>query len=74
MKRICKTFRGFVYVCVGVLFAIITIAMTFNLVMPIGLSCFFENPIWLLLYIAEPIFLFVDIYLFNLLEDLEWWI
>ena len=74
MNRICKTFRGFVYISVGILFAVIAIVMTLNLFMPIALSCETENPMWLLLYIAEPILLFLEIYLFNLLEDLEWWV
>lgn len=73
MKRIGKTFRLFVYICVGILFAFFVIATVFNLGMPFVLSIGFKNKLWLLLYIAEPILLFVDIYLFNLLDDLEWW-
>ena len=74
MKRIHKTFRWFVYINIGILFAVLCIASAFNLFVPIGLSCGLENPLWLLLYIAEPILLFLDIYVFNILEDLEWWV
>lgn len=74
MKRICKTFRLFVYICVGVLFSTCVIATVFNLGVPFVLSVALKNKLWLLLYIVEPILLFLDIYLFNLLDDLEWWI
>ena len=74
MNKICKTFRWFVYISVGILFAVLCIVTAFNLVVPIGLSCGLENPLWLLLYIAEPILLFLDIYVFNILADLEWWV
>lgn len=73
MKRIGKTLRFFVYICVGILFAFCVIATVFNFSMPLALSIEFKNKLWLLLYIAEPILLFVDVYLFNLLDDLEWW-
>ena len=74
MNRICETFRWFVLICVGILFAILVIATLLNLCMPIALSIDLKNKLWLLLYIAEPILLFVDVYLFKLLEDLEWWV
>ena len=74
MKRIHNTFRWFVYITIGILFAVLCIASIFNLFMPIYLSCGLKNPLWLLLYVAEPILLFLDIYVFNLLEDLEWWV
>ena len=74
MKRICKTFRGFVYMCVGTLFSIFVIVTVFNLFVPFVLSVELKNNLWFLLYIAEPILLFGDIYLFNLLGDLEWWV
>jgi hypothetical protein len=62
------------YISVGILFSVVAIAMILNLVMPIALSCETKNPNWLFLYVAEPILLFLDVYLFNLLDDLEWWI
>lgn len=72
--RILDAVKWFVYVCVGILFAILVIATIFNLIIPLAISCLQENFIWLLLYIAEPFLLFADIYVWLLLGDLEWWI
>ena len=74
MKRTCETFRFFVYICVCLLDAIFIVVTVFNLFLPIGFSISLENKMWLLLYLAEPILLFADIYLYNLAKDVEWWI
>ena len=74
MNRLCETFRWFVYLSVGILFAFFVIVTALNFFIPIGLICEHKNLMWLLLYIAEPILLFVDIYLWKLLEDLKWWV
>jgi hypothetical protein len=74
MKRLGKTFRCFVYACIGILFAILCVVTAFNAFIPLFLSLDFYNPLWLLLYIVEPFLLFADIYVYHLLDDLEWWV
>ena len=74
MKRLGKTFRCFVYVCSGILFAILCAVTVFNAFIPLVLSLGFNNPLWLLLYIVEPFLLFADIYVYHLLDDLAWWV
>lgn len=72
--RITGAFKLFVYVCVGVLFAFLVVVTILNLFIPFAISCLQENFMWLLLYIAEPFLLFADIYVWLLLDDLQWWI
>lgn len=72
--RIFDALKWFVYIWVGILFIVLVIATIFNVIAPLAISCLTENFIWLLLYIAEPFLLFASVYVWLLLDDLQWWI
>lgn len=71
--RMVDTFKRFVYICVGILFIILVLTTLANVIAPLMISCQTGNFMWLLLYIAEPFLLFGCIYVWLLLEDMEWW-
>lgn len=70
---IVDAFKRFVYICVGILFAIFILATLCNAIAPLVISLLTENFMWLLLYIAEPFLLFGSVYVQLLLDDMELW-
>ena len=70
MELLFNVLKNFVYMCLVTVFTILVLATASNLILPLIGMCVYGSAIWLLLYLAEPFLLLLDIYVYALLDEM----
>lgn len=69
-----KLFKAYVFSMVFALLVVLVVAIFGNLAFPIAIAIYTKNAMWLLLYLAEPLLVFLSIYTNALAEIVYDWI